>query len=58
MRATTMVDRLITTAPDSGGGSYTGSASGSARAALDLAYSRIGTPYVWGGTGPVLSRGR
>ncbi|GAA3763212.1 cell wall-associated NlpC family hydrolase [Spinactinospora alkalitolerans] len=39
-------------ASDSGGGSYTGSVSGSARAALDFAYSKIGTPYVWGGTGP------
>lgn len=39
-------------ASDAGGGSYTGSASGNARTALDFAYSEIGTPYVWGGTGP------
>lgn len=31
---------------------YTGSASGDARAAIDFAYSKIGTPYLWGGTGP------
>jgi len=31
---------------------YTGSASGDARAAIDFAYSKIGTPYQWGGTGP------
>lgn len=31
---------------------YTGSASGNARAAIDFAYSKIGTPYLWGGTGP------
>lgn len=36
----------------SGGASYTGSASGDARAALDFAYAQIGKPYVWGGTGP------
>ncbi|MGW8437874.1 C40 family peptidase [Nocardiopsis sp. NPDC055879] len=38
-----------------GGGdapTYTGSASGNARAAIDFAYGKIGTPYVWGGTGP------
>jgi len=35
-----------------GGGSYTGPASGSAKTALDFAYSKIGLPYVWGGTGP------
>ncbi|WP_046470273.1 C40 family peptidase [Allosalinactinospora lopnorensis] len=34
------------------GASYNGSASGDARAALDFAYSKIGTPYQWGGTGP------
>ncbi|GAA3734455.1 ElaB/YqjD/DUF883 family membrane-anchored ribosome-binding protein [Spinactinospora alkalitolerans] len=34
------------------GGSYTGSASGNARAALDFAYAQIGKPYVWGGAGP------
>lgn len=31
---------------------YTGSASGNARAAIDFAYSKIGVPYLWGGTGP------
>lgn len=31
---------------------YTGSASGDARAAVEFAYSKIGTPYQWGGTGP------
>lgn len=31
------------------GGSYTGSASGNARAALDFAYSKIGIPYLYGG---------
>ncbi|WP_017536538.1 C40 family peptidase [Nocardiopsis alba] len=31
---------------------YTGSASGDARAAIDFAYSKIGVPYLWGGTGP------
>ncbi|GAA3734449.1 C40 family peptidase [Spinactinospora alkalitolerans] len=36
----------------SGGGSYTGPASGNARVALDFAYAQIGKPYVWGGTGP------
>lgn len=35
-----------------GGGSYTGPASGNARVALDFAYSQVGKPYVWGGTGP------
>ncbi len=39
-------------ANDSGGQSYTGSASGSAGAALDFAYAQVGKPYVWGGTGP------
>ncbi|MEU0488809.1 C40 family peptidase [Nocardiopsis sp. NPDC006139] len=31
---------------------YTGSASGNARTAIDFAYSKIGVPYLWGGTGP------
>lgn len=31
---------------------YTGSASGSVRSAIDFAYSKIGVPYLWGGTGP------
>ncbi|MFD3687628.1 NlpC/P60 family protein [Nocardiopsis sp. NPDC058631] len=38
-----------------GGGdtpTYTGSASGNARTAIDFAYGKIGTPYLWGGTGP------
>ncbi|MDE3724243.1 C40 family peptidase [Nocardiopsis sp. N85] len=35
-----------------GGGTYTGPASGNAKAALDFAYAQIGKPYVWGGTGP------
>ena len=35
-----------------GGDSYTGSASGNARVALDFAYAQVGKPYVWGGTGP------
>ncbi|MCO6005526.1 NlpC/P60 family protein [Actinoallomurus purpureus] len=34
------------------GGSYTGPASGSARAALNYAYAQKGKPYVFGGTGP------
>ncbi|PRY02454.1 C40 family peptidase [Allonocardiopsis opalescens] len=34
------------------GAAYTGSASGSAGAALDYAYAQVGDPYVWGGTGP------
>ncbi|RCV47875.1 glycoside hydrolase [Marinitenerispora sediminis] len=36
----------------SGGASYTGSASGSARSALDFAFAQVGKPYIWGGTGP------
>ncbi|NYH50900.1 MULTISPECIES: C40 family peptidase [Nocardiopsis] len=39
-------------ADGSGGQSYTGGASGSAGAALDFAYSKVGLPYVYGGTGP------
>lgn len=42
-------------AGESAGGSnpvYTGSASGNARTAIDFAYSKIGVPYLWGGTGP------
>ncbi|MEU5881658.1 NlpC/P60 family protein [Spirillospora sp. NPDC047279] len=34
------------------GGTYNGPASGSARTALDFAYSKLGTPYQYGGTGP------
>ncbi|WP_116244405.1 NlpC/P60 family protein [Nocardiopsis sp. FIRDI 009] len=34
------------------GTSYTGPASGNARAALDFAYAQIGDNYVMGGTGP------
>lgn len=37
---------------DSGGQSYSGAASGDARAALDFAYAQLGKPYVYGGTGP------
>ena len=45
-------DRSADGADSSGGQSYTGGASGSAGAALDFAYSKVGLPYVWGGTGP------
>ncbi|GAA1439275.1 C40 family peptidase [Nocardiopsis tropica] len=38
--------------PSGSAPTYTGSASGDARAAIDFAYSKIGTPYQWGGTGP------
>jgi cell wall-associated NlpC family hydrolase len=34
------------------GGSYTGPASGNARTVLNWAYSKLGTPYQYGGTGP------
>ncbi|GAA4604889.1 C40 family peptidase [Actinoallomurus liliacearum] len=34
------------------GGTYTGPASGSARAALNYAYAQLGKPYIYGGTGP------
>lgn len=34
------------------GGTYTGPASGSARAALEYAYEQKGAPYLYGGTGP------
>ncbi|TDQ52507.1 C40 family peptidase [Actinorugispora endophytica] len=34
------------------GGSYTGSASGSAGSALDFAYAQLGKPYVYGAAGP------
>ncbi|GAA4890281.1 C40 family peptidase [Streptomonospora salina] len=37
---------------DSAGGSYTGAASGDARAALDFAYAQLGKPYVYGSAGP------
>ncbi|MDT0301059.1 C40 family peptidase [Streptomonospora wellingtoniae] len=40
------------TGGDSAGGSYTGAASGDARAALDFAYAQLGKPYVYGATGP------
>lgn len=36
----------------SGGATYNGPASGSARAALQYAYAQLGKPYIWGGTGP------
>jgi peptidoglycan DL-endopeptidase CwlO len=34
------------------GGTYTGPASGNVRAVLQWAYSKLGTPYLYGGTGP------
>jgi cell wall-associated NlpC family hydrolase len=34
------------------GGTYTGPASGNTRTVLDWAYSKLGTPYEYGGTGP------
>jgi peptidoglycan DL-endopeptidase CwlO len=34
------------------GGAYTGPASGNARTVLNWAYSKLGTPYQYGGTGP------
>jgi cell wall-associated NlpC family hydrolase len=34
------------------GGTYTGPASGNARTVLNWAYSKLGTPYEYGGTGP------
>lgn len=34
------------------GGTYTGPASGNARTVLNWAYSKLGTPYEFGGTGP------
>jgi peptidoglycan DL-endopeptidase CwlO len=34
------------------GGTYTGPASGPARAALSYAYAQLGKPYIFGGTGP------
>jgi cell wall-associated NlpC family hydrolase len=34
------------------GGTYNGPASGNARTVLKWAYSKLGTPYVYGGTGP------
>jgi cell wall-associated NlpC family hydrolase len=37
---------------NSTGARYTGSASGSARSALQFAYAQIGKPYRYGGTGP------
>ncbi|MGH3390119.1 MAG: NlpC/P60 family protein [Actinomadura sp.] len=36
----------------SGGGTYTGAATGSARQALDYAYAQLGKPYGWGAEGP------
>lgn len=39
-------------ADDSGGQSHAGGGSGGASTALDFAYSKVGLPYVWGGTGP------
>lgn len=37
---------------DDSGGEYTGGASGNSGAALDFAYSKLGLPYIYGGTGP------
>lgn len=34
------------------GGTYTGPATGSAKAALDYAYAQLGKPYIYGGEGP------
>jgi cell wall-associated NlpC family hydrolase len=34
------------------GGTYTGKASGNVRKVLEWAYSKLGTPYEYGGTGP------
>jgi peptidoglycan DL-endopeptidase CwlO len=34
------------------GGTYTGKASGNVRTVLQWAYSKLGTPYQYGGTGP------
>ena len=39
-------------APSGSGGSYTGPASGPARAALNFAYAQKGKPYQYGATGP------
>lgn len=38
--------------PDAKPPTYTGPASGRAKAAIDFAYSQLGKPYVWGATGP------
>ncbi|MFI7702647.1 C40 family peptidase [Nonomuraea sp. NPDC049480] len=38
--------------PNSPGIQYTGPASGNARSALEFAFSQIGKPYLYGGTGP------
>ncbi|GAA3736353.1 C40 family peptidase [Salinactinospora qingdaonensis] len=40
------------TVDSSGGATYTGPASGNARAALDFAYAQVGKPYVYGASGP------
>jgi peptidoglycan DL-endopeptidase CwlO len=34
------------------GGTYNGTATGSARQALQYAYAQLGKPYAWGGAGP------
>jgi peptidoglycan DL-endopeptidase CwlO len=48
-----LVNRLGGGTPSGGhGGTYTGPASGSARAALEYAYAQKGAPYKYGGTGP------
>jgi peptidoglycan DL-endopeptidase CwlO len=50
-----LVNRLGGGSSSSGGhigGTYTGPASGNARTVLNWAYSKLGTPYLYGGTGP------
>jgi cell wall-associated NlpC family hydrolase len=49
-----LVDKLGGGSSGSGpiGGTYTGPASGNARTVLNWAYSKLGTPYKYGGTGP------
>jgi peptidoglycan DL-endopeptidase CwlO len=47
-----LVNRLGGGISGSIGGTYTGPASGNARIVLQWAYSKLGTPYEFGGTGP------
>ncbi len=45
--------RVVRTSGSSGGGiTYYGPATGVARSSVAFAMSQIGSPYVWGGTGP------